>query len=456
MIYRPRMTATLSVPLLGTRAQRLSQEKNSEVITLRLRPKRIRLEKNDHNHADSISLSCDWYECGVDPRLLDDGVLTVYIGNADDDGVWNPGPKDVRFIGLVRDVDANRDSDAPAAVTIECVDYTSLFLDANRFGSAGIPTYSQNLEEAWRTIVSQTPGAEVLADNLVFIGVQGVPKLGDAVSERFRALSSVPTKPDTDAWAVWQQCVGMCGLISHIDGDRVIVTTATNYYTEADPPSLVWGKNVLKWRESRNTGVVKKGVGLTSYDPISGTTIEAVFPPVGDERVRRKRVKAKKVQSAATVRSNEQREWFVYPGVTQVEQLERIAERVWEEMSRQELEGHITTAEMWTNTLGGVQFDLLRLGAGVSVHIGVDGNDRQLLSSMPSDSARREFLMQRGYTPDAANLIVSNVKGLSGLESKFFVKTVCITLEVDESGGQFTIDVDYINRIQIDGSATGT
>src|SRR5690606_25269097 len=154
--------------------------------------------------------------------------------------------------------------------------------------SSGVPDYSQRLDDAWKRIVSQTPGAQALADRLVLEGISDFPQLGKAVAARFRRLGKVPTRPDTDAWAGWQQCVGMLGLVSYVDRQNVIVTTATNLYTSENPPRLIWGRNILSIEEERDAALASKGVGITSFDPLTGTTLEALWPPVGDKRVKRK------------------------------------------------------------------------------------------------------------------------------------------------------------------------
>lgn len=447
------MHATLTVPVMGTRAQRINQEASDEAIDLQVRPKSVRIESNDHNHADSATLVADWSDVGVDPRMLDNAVVQLFIDNANDNGEWDTSSENCRFIGLVRDVTAHRDSDNAAEVTFECLDYTSLFLLAKPFGSSGIPRYDQTLDDAWRTIVSQTPGADMLKDKLVLEGLVTFPVLGSAVSERFKKLGHIPTHPDTDAWAVWQQCCGMLGLLSYIKGDRVIVTTATNYYTETDSPVLIYGKNVEEWSETRHGTFANKGIGLTSFDPHTLTTLEAFWPEIGDSKIKHKRYTAKKKLSQEQVLAREERDYFAYPGVTVLEKLLEIAKRVYEERSRQELEGHVKTREMFIETESGANFDLLNLATGDSVKVMVDPQERQLLSALGSRGERAQYLQDRGYSEDAIQLILANMEEFASLEAKFLVKSVTLDFEVTEDGGSFSVEFEYINRIQIDGSA---
>jgi hypothetical protein len=450
LFWRPRMAATLSVPILGTRAQRLQQERSDELLTLPVHPTRARLLANDHNNADELEITLDWTEAGVDPRLLDDAVVTFYMDVADDYGRWSPTEQNCRFIGLVRDVNAEREVGSPATVSILALDYTTLFLRAKPFGSSGVPELKSTLSEAWRKIVSQTPGAEILADRLVLRGVNGDPVLGEAVSDRFRKLASVPTHPETDAWAVWQQCCGMLGLISWIDKDECVVSTATNLYTEQDPPRLIWGRNLLRWHEERSVGPAGKDVGVTSFDPLTGTTLEAFWRPKGQATT--KRAKAAKVGGGQEATHEEKREWYPVPGVTSQAKLDEIAKRIHEERSRQELSGRAITAEWSAETFDGKTFDLVGLKAGDSVQVTVDAKDRQLLSSLDSPQAQREYLEQRGYTTQVAQLIVSNLENLATLSSVYITKTVATELEFSGDGGQFRVELEYINRIDLDGT----
>jgi hypothetical protein len=444
------MYATLTVPVLGTRAQRIQQESSAGEYTLPLRPLQADLERNDHNSADALGLSVDWTDAGVDPRLLADGVLTFYLGQADDFGAWDPGPTDMQFIGMLRENDGDRQVDSAGHVSLNAIDFTTLFLEAKPFGSRGIPDYSQTLREAWARVCSQTPGAEKLSESILFLDVDGNTKIGDAVAQRFQRLGQVPTKTETDGWAVWQQCVGMLGLISYFRLDTCVVTTSTAYYTEQDPPVLIWGKNLLRWSENRNAQAARKGIGLTSFDPIAGTTLEAYYPPVGDPRVKRKTSTAKKRNSAsAAVRQSEDREYLPYPGVTNQIRLDEIAQRVWEERSRQELAGSIETAEMRVDTASGRDFDLLTLGSGEAIKIQVDQESRQILASLGTAAQQWQHLVDRGYSHEAADLIVLNYQEFAEFEPVYHVKGARVSMSVDRDGGSFRVGVDYCNRIQV-------
>jgi hypothetical protein len=438
MPYRPRALAVLTVA--GA---------DDAPVTFPVRVRRAVLDSNDHNHADTLRISAEWRDAGVDPRLLSDATCDFYLGSADDTGRWRPGPASLRFCGIAVRVGRVAEEGSGFVAELDFQDYTRFFLKAKPFGSSGIPDYAQTLDAAWRRIVGQTPGADVLSDRLVLQGVDSYPTLGNAVAPRFAKLGKVPTKPETDAWAVWQQCVGMLGLISYVRKDQVIVTTATDYYTAGDPPRLVWGRNLLSLAESRDADRAGRGVGLTSFDPLSGTTIEALFPPLGDPRVMRNKVAAAKAGDPAAIRQAEERDYFAYPGVTKVDLLLTLAERVWEERSRQELEGTLRTAEMNVATQSGANFDLLSLGAGDVLRVEFEQKDKEALSAIPTTQGRIAYLTRRGYSEGAATVLTQNMATFATLDPSFFTKRVTTTYEGVDESGTFQIDVNYCNRIQV-------
>lgn len=439
--YRPCAFVLASVPILG---------KAEDRVQLRIRPKRVTIVANDFTEADRCTLVADWSEAGVDPRWLSDAVVTVYIGDADDFGSWSPSRANARFIGVVKEVEAHREMDQSAEVTFDCLDYTDFFLRAKPFGSSGIPSLSQTLEDAWNTIVSQTPGAGALAGRLRAVGGADLAlKVGEGAAERFQKLAKVATVPDTDAWAVWQQCVGMLGLISFIRLDECIVTTATDYYTKDDSPQFVWGRNLASWSESRIAECTDAGIGITSYDPLTRRTHETLYPPVGDPPVRGKRSKAARIGDANDSHEREKRTYFAIPGVTDADILAKIAKSIYEQRSNQEIAGRISTPHMSTTRDSGAPFDLLTLAAGDTIDVQVEAGLVKLLSHLP-DGARRDYLMDQGYASDVAELIIRNMDLLAKQDFKVHVRSSTAELELTSDGGSFSIEISYVNRIDVE------
>lgn len=453
MLYRPRVACKLHVPPLGTR---------DETVDLPIRPRRVILEYNDHNHADTCSISAEWRDVGVDPRFLKSATAEVWIGNADDFDVFTPNESTSRFIGIMTQPKRSAKEGNGFEVSLEFQDYTALFLEQKPFPSKGLPTYRDSLADAWRKICDHTgpldddgetlSSVEVLRDRLETRGgVSPNLVLGGAVAARFAKLASVPMKQGADAWAVWQQCVGMMGLISFIDRDRCVVTTSTEHFAPDSAPRLVWGRNILELEESANAKFSDKGVAITSFDPLTGTTLEAFYPPPGDDRIRRERIAAGKKKARPPAFPSERYDFFEYHGVTDPDRLAAIAKRAWEERSRQELEGRFVTSEMFVDSVSAESFDLLALRSGDNVRVEIDPTDKETLSSLGSDTRRIEYLTDRGYRFEVAQLIVRNMKEAGRLDPTFHAGRVRVEFSADGDGGKFEVSVDYHNRIRIAG-----
>jgi len=461
--YRPRMRATLSVPYLSTNAQRAKQERSDELITIELPLIEAHIERNNFQHADSAHVVVDWRDTTLDTRSLDDGVISIYMWDEDDVGQRRLTPDDVVFIGHIRNPERELEFGEHGTLRLECLDYTSLFINAKPFGSTGIPDYSQTLGEAWKRICSQVPGAGPLVDNLVFAEDAKAlrdTKLGVAVTERFAKLAKVPTRPDTDAWAVWLQCVGMMGAVTWIEQDVCMVASATDFFTSVDQPVFNWGGNLTHLSESRTSAAIKGGVGLASFDAISGKVIEVFYPPIGDGRAQLKLTKAadRKKASGNVSLSDERdkRHMFTFWGVTDPAALARIAKTVWEQMSRQELVGKLRTPHMRVKTVRGRDFNVCKLRSGDAIRVRFDKGQRQYLTGLPNEAARMFYLAERGYSPDVARFLAKNAEQFAALGDLFYVDSVRLDLSLDSDGvATFDAEVSFMNSIEASKGAAG-
>jgi hypothetical protein len=501
------MALFLTVPTMGERQARIRNEQSGGPVSFRMRVMKATLVVNNHNAADELKVTCSWRDAGTDPRLLRNALARLYIGNANSAGEWdeeNPPATDCRFIGLLTRAKRTAIHGEAMTVDLEFLDFTTLFIEAKPFGAKGIPHFSMRLDEAWRCVCSQTPGAEKLADGLTGIGLAERwpdgewPLLKTAVSARFAKLGKVPTKPKCNAWEVWMQCVGMMGLISYIRQDECIVTTATHYFTSENPPRLIWGRNILRMSEARNPQATR-GVGLASFDPLTATTIEAVWPPVGDIRIRKKIIVPHPRRSTgmlsanthanahrhkttpasadpARIRQNEDRDWFQYASVHDPDALLECAKSVWEQRSRQEVEGTIVTAEMVVDRYDGSltgrtmdadlyddsgklkdenkTFELMDLQAGDNVRIEIDQEDKSALLAQGDWNGALHYLIDRGYAASVAAIMASNMVDFALLDPIFYVKRVQTTLDL-QGDGHFEVEVTYLNRILIGGDTSG-
>lgn len=461
--YAPKALLRLTVVLPTTLAP----------YTFDVLPVHARHARNDHNHADELDCTVSWLDTGVDPRWIASAICEFYLWDEataeapapppEKDpyalepwlgGPWaDPPPADapfrhaLRFVGRLVEPARHVKGDS-LSVDLKFHDYTSFFLVAKPLASDAVPSYAMTLQDAWNHLCASVPGVADLADNLVFRGLAAPgPVIGSAVAKRFAARTKVDVKPDMDAWAVWQKCVGTMGLISFFELDQCIVTTATDLYTSEDPPKLIWGQSILDCSERRNNDRANKGIMITSFDPIGGRTLEAQYNPFHGN-LHKLSAKAHK-KPPKPPNADKEFDVFSYPGITDQAALDALAKRVFEERSRQELEGTVATAEMFLPTAKGDIYDLLSLPAGAAFELElVDTEDAKVAAEIGYEESRVGYLLSRGYSASVATIIAGNCDAMVGRSTLVHTKSVTTTLTGEnDGGGSFRVEIAYINKI---------
>lgn len=476
--YRPRCAAILVIPPAGQigRAREAAEDDRKVVIDLNIH--RAELTSSDHNSADELEVETSWEQSGLDPRVMSAGTISFHLGDADEDGNFTPSRDNLRFIGVC--VFAERILDETSKrVRLKFQDYTCLFLQSKPFPSDGIPDLSQTLEDAWARICDHTGYYDLDEKEIVSsvpalrnrLRIEGNAKnsllLGDAVTERFRKVGKIEPGLNKSSWEVWQHCVGSVGLISFVQKDEVVVTDAVAYYTSSDPPRMVWGQNVRTLKEERDANRAGKFVGLMSINPLTGASIEAFWPPRDKKNELQKQKATKRAGKPGKHRTTKKAtagdglipiteyEMHPYPyGVTNVEMLTWCAQRVYEERSRQELTGSLTTREMVVGTEKGAEFDILNVMSGDVIRVEFEVDTRGELASLGSDAVRVQYLQDiHGYSYEVARILVQNLSDLGSLPPYFMVRKVHTTLEFNGDSGTFDVSIDFCNRIQQTGAA---
>lgn len=470
-IYRPRMIMyMICAPRDGS----------GEAIKFPVKVQSARLQVNDHLKADELTATLDYHDAGIDPRILGNAVGSLFIQDANESGDWEPGYDNLRFIGRVSKVKRHGGEGKPHTVEVNMLDWSSFFVLAKPFAAKGIPRFEQTVEAAWRTIIHGFDNPAfgdnpvlALEDALEFRGLSAPgPKLADAAVKRYaRVGGQIPVDPKGSAWDVFQQCVGMVGLLAYFDRDKLVITTTTDYYTAKRTPRFVYGLNISQYTEERLNDFEKRGVGISSFDPLTGRTLEAVYPPVGDKRIhgpqttptRPKKTTAsghghaaKKGPTEAEIAQREHRDYFQFSGISDPDALQALAKRVFEERSRQEMQGTIVTSEMSVDAADGSEVDLLMLRSGDTVQIQIDDADwagSAVLASLPDEKARAEWFIDRGYSEGVARLLAKNLQEIVETRREYYVKSVNVNFSTSDDGGEFSVEIGYCNKIEARGDA---
>ena len=470
-LYHPRCIVQLVVPNVGSPEDRVNQESQSETTTLTCRCHHVRLDSNSHNEADECEVTLSYDDAGIDPRFLRSAEVYVFLGDGDALGNFTPNSGNLRFLGIATNVERALSESSGKDIKIRALDYTTLFIAAKPYPPSKVPSLSATLIEAWNLVCDNTgffdPATKAVVstvqrfkNRLTIVGLPDAAAgltLGSAVSPRLAKLGTLQAHQGADAWAVWQTAVGSLGLITFIRGDQCIVTTATDYYTADDPPLFAWGKNIVEMRETRDVHALSsKNVGVESFNPLTGQTLEAFYPPLSaavSGRGKKKKLGASALGPGVSVKAGDYEIFDCPMPITDQDVLDRFAERIWQERARQELTGEFKTMEMSVDSLEGKDFDLLTLQSGDRVIVQVDRDALTFIQQLQSPIARTSELRRLGYSAEMANYIVTNLDAITKLPPEFQVQSVSTTLDTGSPPGSYEMTVKYLNRIDTSGAS---
>ncbi len=452
--YHPRCAVRLEVPKVGSTTEKV-------IITPSVLDAKWTL--NNHLVADELTVTMGWEESGCDPRLLKNATCEFFMWD-DLRQEWNEGASKqyLRVTGICTKAGRKLSGDM-SEVTMTFEDYTTLFLNMKPFPNAGMPLYSDTLTQIWEKLCDHT-GAKDPDTGKIISSVSVLKKhlnttrlnaeeasftLGAIVNQRFHAIDKPSPHKDANAWEVWQWVVGALGLVSYIQGDECFIMSTTEHYKIGQSPLFMYGENILDFEENSNTHISGKGVMLKSYNHLTNRTLEAVYPPPGDDRLKLKqsvanRAAAGKGDIDVNAVSKDYDE-FEFHEIQDQKALDRRAKEAYEEYSRQQMTGTLKTAELVLEAPDGSAFDMLNLKANDSIIIRIDPDLRA--HAHDSKEAYRYLVDVMGYNDGLAQIISQNF-GSDEFQSPQFHVT---SMDVDYKDGTCMIELKYHNLVNIKG-----
>lgn len=460
--YKPRAELELFVPPWGAAGD------TTNAAVWKPKVLSLRWTKNSHLAADELHVTVHWNEGGVDPRMIKHARCRMWF--------WDDARESfdeflhLRFTGICKKATRRLSGNEGFTVELMFHDYTTFFLMMKPFPTPGMPEYSDTLETIWGKICDNT-GYRDISTGKIVSNVSALKKmirveastaqrveqiknktLGDLVTGRFHRVAKPTPKNRGSAWDTWQWCVQALGLISYIDRGEVVITDSSEHFKEESAGRLIYGQNILNFEETVDTHVTRKGILGKSFNTLTGQLIEASYPPPNDPFIKKSRAAVKRVAKGTNDAQNEtaaEYEEYNFPGITSIEALENAVAEAWEQFSRQEMKGKITTHEMNIRTEDGELIDILSLRAGDCIRVGMDEASQEILKHTGSETEKLNYLMSRtGYIRPVAELVLANIGNRAFSSPIFHVETLSVQYE----WGKFEVEIAFHNRVNLTGN----
>jgi hypothetical protein len=461
-IYYPQACVILNVRWedFGTNTAILQKEQKIPVSC-----RSVRVERNDYSEADSFNATIDYNSFPFDPRCIRACGITVCM--EDRKKVFNennslniiePSEANVVFQGFADESSISFD-DTSRTIKLEGRDFTGLFVDAKRVNTNPI-ALSQPIDKIiGDLILEQEATKKIQIENRTGEVLPVLAKIADD----FNPFTSVKNQKRGETyWDIIQSILGRVGLLGFIELDKFVISKPQNIYEKKNIKQFIYGANIKSLEFGRKLGRSKDfNVMIRSFSTGAKAVTEAKIPLEaksprfisnfgGTEVIIPQLDKdGKKIEPGKTADYLT----FFAKDVVDKDALITIGESVYEELSRQQIEGKLTTFEMevpeeMESGSSPVGFNQIRNGTAIRVYM-----DQSELKEIKSDAPKAQkeaFLLRRGYPRELAQAFAES---LNRINTAFYTKSV--SFELDQENG-FTMELEFINFIDLDSSLLST
>lgn len=426
----------------------------------------LRVERNDYTEADTFKATIDYKSFPFDPRCMRACGITIAIEDrkrvfrrSNDLALIEPNEDNVVFQGFADEGSVLFD-DETRTVQLEGRDFTSLFVDVKRVNTDPIPL-SKPLDVIIQGLIDEQEATkDITVENRTGDALPTLAKL----APDFNPVTSVKNQKRKETyWDIIQDILNRVGLIGYIEIDKLVINKPQNIFEKRQIKQFIYGGNVKDLKFTRKLGRAKNyNVKVTSANLLEKRVEIALIPEeatnekfvanFGNTRITIPQLD----KDGKKIEPPKDADFISFPvkDIADKEQLIKIGESIYEEMSRQQIEGNFTTFEMEIpEELKGIStepviFSKMRNGTAIKIYL-----SNEELGRITSTSNRAEkvaFLISRGYPKDLASAFADS---LNRINTAFYVKAVSYEISQDDG---FTMEVDFINFIDLDSSLLGS
>lgn len=453
-VYYPQAVMTLRV--LWEDFGNAQDDSLQKLYTLPILARRLSVHINDYTTADTFDAEIDYKQFPFDPRCIRACGVTIHLADtkkvfrADNKlNLIEPSEENTIFQGFVDEESIEFDEEK-RTVRFEGRDFTSLLVDAKYLEGKPIPLTTP-LDVLLEDLLSQLKSTEqIKLDNRTG---KELPTIGQFAPD-FGALgSSKNTTKDDNYWSIIQDLVARAGLIAFIELDKLVISTPRILYDERNAKIFVYGHNVRNLRYKRKLGRHKGfNVRVRYMDIAAKQVLTATIPEEGTQSwsdttgIPLKRVQVPVIKPDGTLDQPKDAPIITFrvANVKNKQHLVEIGEKIFEEMSRQQIEGDFETRDMETIDKEKNIFDLTKLRVATPISITINQGDLQGISRLSSPSDREKFLIARGYDSRVARAFAET---MGKFKQIFYTKSATFTLDAERG---FSLKVDFLNFINLD------
>lgn len=412
-----------------------------EEITTGIVPGSLSIARHSHKSADTAEFEVLGSALPFDPRHIEDASCALFFGDV---GSMNGDIKQeqfLQFIGYIDKVEPVYSADKAPRVKVTARDYSCILRDYKPIPPRLNPTYADTLKTAIDRILDSLPfgAALVVRDN-----TEANTPLSPLTSARLRT-SPITLPTNVSAWEIIEHVCGLVGRLVRVELDEIVIRQPTQALSSEGVPvtEFVYGSDdgtLVGLEMERVLRRNRKGVRVTSYDPVTRTRSEAEFPDDSVLPGRRARPRRSKRPPQNFRRDPEEREVFAAPdGITSHDRLLQIAEQIYTEKSRQELSITVSSMLLTKENVA------LRNGDRVAVRVRPD--IARALQGAQDDAEALEFLQRKLGVNKAAGAVLIRM-ARKPQNQLFYVKNHTIQWS---SEGKSALKTECINLVQIDG-----
>lgn len=428
-----------------------------KVYTLPIIARRITVNFNDYTTADTFDCEIEYKNFPFDPRCIRSCGVTIHMQDMKtifrDDNALNiiePSDANTIFQGFV-DEESLKFDDDKRVVRFEGRDFTALLIDAKYLEGKPLDQ-GQPLDVLLAGLLTTLKSVQQLkVDNRTG---KTLPALKQFYPDFGSPLAGQKnTGRDDTYWEIIQDLSARAGLIAYVELDKLVISTPRVLYNKSNAKQFVYGTNIKNLEFKRKLGRQKGfNIIVRCLDLQTKTVIDAKIPEEAtddwckDTGVSKKRVQVPVIKPDGTQDVPKDAPFMAFrvTNIADKQHLIGVGEKIYEELSRQQIEGSFETHEMETPDKTGTCFDLTKLRIGTPVAIEIDQGDLAGISRLTSVSQRERFLTDHCYEPVIARAFA---KSMGKFMPVFYTKGATFTLDADTG---YKLKIDFLNFIDLD------